>query len=208
MAAANSTDSPIHSYGPDGRALYERVCAGCGDVSIVKKRYLALTCHSCVMREKRNRLSPGSVQVQRGDEKVTLYERICRGCGAASLSAKKDVDRQCRQCALKARATHGLAPRGAMHPLYRIIKSAQSRCDCPATKDYKWYGARGITVCDEWRADPAAFVAWALANGWEKGLDLDRRDNNGNYCPENCRFITHQENCRNKSNSRKRVEDA
>jgi hypothetical protein len=204
MAAANSTDTPIHSYGPDGRALYERSCAGCGEIAIVKKRYLGLQCHACVMKAKRDRMSPGSVQVDRGDEKVTLYERVCSGCGAVSLSAKKDRGRQCRQCALKARATHGLSPRGAEHPLYRVLKSAEARCDYPAAKDYKWYGARGITVCDEWRADPSAFVAWALANGWRRGLELDRRDNDGPYSPDNCRFITHQENCRNRSNSRRR----
>ena len=199
MADANSTESQIHSRGLDGRPLYERACSGCGKVSLVKKRYLGMRCHACAMQSKRD---PESVQVE--DDARAFYKRVCRGCGTVSLASKKDKDRQCRQCALKARSTHGLASRDATHPLYRIIKSAQARCDYPAAKDYKWYGARGITVCNEWRNDPSAFFDWALANGWKVGLELDRRDNDGNYSPENCRFITHQENCRNKSNSRGR----
>lgn len=204
MSDSYSTDEPrVHSHRADGRALYERVCSGCGGVSLKIKRYIGLLCHSCAMDEKRNRVSPGSIQVDGGRGKISLFERTCSGCGITTLVSKKDKHRQCRQCALKARATHGLCSNGTMHPLYNIIKSAQARCDCPATKDYKWYGARGITVCQEWRTNPAAFVSWAIANGWKIGLELDRRDNDGNYCPENCRFITHKENCRNKSNSRK-----
>lgn len=61
---------------------------------------------------------------------------------------------------------------------------------------YKYYGKRGITVCDEWH-DAATFADWAFNNGWAKGLCLDRIDTNGDYCPENCRWTTPAENAIN-----------
>lgn len=195
------TGLQVHSYGEDGKALYERTCSGCGLKSLVKKRYLSMKCHGCAMKSKRENLSPGSVQQQRGGVKVTLYERECRGCGIKTMAAKRDRDRMCRQCALKARATHGLSSRNNPHPLYRVLKSAVSRCTHERSKDYKRYGARGISVCDEWMNNPELFVSWAMDNGYRAGLDLDRRDNDGNYSPDNCRFITHADNCRNKANT-------
>ena len=69
------------------------------------------------------------------------------------------------------------------------------RCYHPRASNFKWYGARGISVCDEWLGEPKSFFEWALNNGYEDGLEIDRIDVNGNYCPENCQFITHAENC-------------
>lgn len=196
MANAHSTTPSLYS-----------ICPDCNRQRIIHdKRRIGKRCTQCFAKEKRNKISPGSIQQLRNGVNVSLWERVCRGCGLVSFCNKRDKNNQCRQCALKARTTHGFSAKGKEHPLYRVIKSAQARCDCPATKDYKWYGARGITVCDEWKKDPASFVYWAIANGWKRGLDLDRRDNNGNYSPENCRFITHKENCQNKSNNRLKVE--
>ena len=196
----------VHSYGNDGEARYERTCSGCGQVSIVKKRYLSMTCHQCAMKDKRDRLSPGSVQVERGGKMITLYERVCSGCGLKSLAAKKDRHRMCRICALKARSTHGLAARKSTHPLYRIIKSAVYRCTNSKSKDYGRYGARGIRVCDDWANNPESFAQWAFANGYADGMELDRIDNDGDYSPLNCRFVSHAENCRNKSTNKMTVE--
>lgn len=67
----------------------------------------------------------------------------------------------------------------------------------PRCRAYKNYGARGISVCDEW-LEFEPFCEWALSNGWEKGLELDRIDNDGDYCPENCRWVTTKENSNNK----------
>ena len=67
---------------------------------------------------------------------------------------------------------------------------------------YQRYGGRGISVCDEWRASFDDFRDWALSNGYEEDLELDRIDNDGNYQPDNCHFVTHKDNNRNRRNCR------
>ncbi len=81
------------------------------------------------------------------------------------------------------------------HALYGVWCHVKSRCYSPGNKDYKDYGGRGIKVCDEWMS-PIVFIEWALPL-WKKGLEIDRRDNDGDYNPENCHFITHKENVHN-----------
>lgn len=67
----------------------------------------------------------------------------------------------------------------------------------PKNKRYHRYGGRGIKVCDEWRKF-IPFYEWCIKNGLADGLHLDRIDNDGNYCPQNCRFVTPKENANNK----------
>lgn len=75
------------------------------------------------------------------------------------------------------------------------------RCHNPKDKGYKNYGARGITVCEEWRNNKESFFKWALENGYDFGLQIDRINPNGNYEPLNCRFITSRENNNNRRNN-------
>lgn len=84
------------------------------------------------------------------------------------------------------------------HPLYRIFIGIKQRCCNPNNKDYKNYGARGISVCQEWLDDSSIFIKWALDNGWKIGLHTDRINNDGNYEPNNCQFITNAQNQRNR----------
>jgi hypothetical protein len=86
--------------------------------------------------------------------------------------------------------------RYSKHPLYPIWKEIRYRCYNPNHKDYKYYGGRDIKVCDEWM-NPKTFIEWCLKKGWRKGLEIDRRDNDGDYCPKNCRFIIHEKNIHN-----------
>jgi len=81
--------------------------------------------------------------------------------------------------------------------LYDVWCSMKSRCLNPKNKAYKYYGGKGIKICKEWKNNYMMFKNWALANGYKEGLTIDRIDNDGNYCPENCQWLTKSENSRN-----------
>ena len=85
--------------------------------------------------------------------------------------------------------------------LFLVWQSMKNRCYNDKTESYKNYGARGITVCDEWRNSSTAFIQWAVLNGYKEGLQLDRIDNDGNYEPSNCQWSTPQYNSSHKRNS-------
>ena len=83
--------------------------------------------------------------------------------------------------------------------LYNVWCAMKERCYNPRNKSYERYGARGISVCEEWRKDFSVFAEWAESHGYEYGLTIDRIDGNGNYCPENCRWVTPAQQNRNYS---------
>lgn len=85
--------------------------------------------------------------------------------------------------------------------LYGVWTTMMHRCYDDKRSRYKDYGGRGIRVCEEWH-DPNAFIDWAEANGWGIGLQLDRKENNADYSPENCRFTTPKANNRNRRNTK------
>lgn len=83
--------------------------------------------------------------------------------------------------------------------LHDILRSMKARCYNPKNNRYYRYGARGIKICDEWLKDPELFCIWALSNGFEENLTIDRIDVNSDYCPQNCRWITKREQSLNTS---------
>ena len=91
--------------------------------------------------------------------------------------------------------THGLRK----HRLYRIWSNIKTRCYNVNDPHYERWGAKGITVCDEWRNDFKAFYDWSMTNGYSDELTIDRINTNGNYEPTNCRWVTLAENNRNKN---------
>lgn len=85
--------------------------------------------------------------------------------------------------------------------LYRIYSGMKNRCNNPSAQAYSDYGGRGIKVCDEWNDSFIPFNEWAIANGYSDELSLDRINNDGNYEPNNCRWVDMHEQATNRRNT-------
>ena len=81
--------------------------------------------------------------------------------------------------------------------LSKIFHNMKSRCYNHKINGYAYYGGKGVVICDEWLNNVFDFIKWALDNGYQLGLSIDRIDPNKNYFPENCRWVTKSENSRN-----------
>lgn len=86
--------------------------------------------------------------------------------------------------------------------LHGVWFGIKSRCYNKNNQAYKNYGGRGIAVCNEWKDDFQAFYDWSMMNGYKEGLQIDRINNNGNYEPNNCRWVTNKVNCNNRRSNR------
>ena len=102
-----------------------------------------------------------------------------------------------KENASKASKTHG----GTKTRLYNLYKGMKQRCTNLNSPAYKYYGGRGIVICDEWLNDFQKFKDWCLNNQYSDEKSIDRIDPNGNYCPENCRWVSFEKQQNNKLNS-------
>lgn len=98
--------------------------------------------------------------------------------------------------------TKGINHRMSNHPLYGVWYDMNFRCSHLNGKN-RTYIDKNIKVCDDWRRTPIEFIKWAENNGYSDGLQLDRIDNDGDYEPKNCRFVSNRENTLNKNSLRR-----
>ncbi|MGI6068917.1 MAG: AP2 domain-containing protein [Blautia sp.] len=118
---------------------------------------------------------------------------IVRGCNLRNGKSKSCGCLQPESVA-KANSTHG----DTGSRLYRIWKGIKSRCYISSSSNFEHYGGRGIQVCEEWKNSFEAFKTWALLNGYTDKLSIDRIDSDGDYKPENCRWVTNEIQARNR----------
>lgn len=116
-----------------------------------------------------------------------FWNCLCR-CGNTKILYTREITRRVpSHCGCKYKRSY-------THLLYKTWRNIKSRCLNKNVRSYKQYGAKGITICDEWMNDPESFISWSFSVGWQEGLVIDRIDNKKNYEPSNCRFITAEEN--------------
>lgn len=107
-----------------------------------------------------------------------------------------------KETSVSCNTTHGLR----YTRIHNIWSKMKDRCNNARCVEYELYGARGITYCPEWETF-LPFYNWAMENGYREDLTIDRIDVNGNYCPENCRWITLEEQQKNRRTTRWYTED-
>lgn len=139
--------------------------------------------------------------------KVTPIQKRCKSCGEVKSSDHFYADKtrtdglrgKCIKCYLESSVQFRKSKRNEpRHRIRSVWRGMINRCYNQNEPSYERYGARGIRACKQWVDDFGSFFKWSMTNGWQDGLELDRIDNDGPYCPENCRYVTRAVNQRNK----------
>lgn len=122
-----------------------------------------------------------------GNERELIPSRlfVVKSCGCLSDEHKRNFG--------KCNKTHGMTKTR----LYHIWSGVKDRCKNSNANAYSEYGGRGIKICEEWENDFLEFEKWALGNGYNEKLSLDRINTNGDYEPSNCRWATPKQQARN-----------
>lgn len=129
----------------------------------------------------------------------SIYHVAC-DCGTKKLvKAHSLKNGQSVSCGCYAKEVQNKRANPTKQLLLNIFKAMHRRCNNPKHESYHRYGGRGISVCKEWK-DRHVFIDFALKNGWKHGLQMDRTNNDGNYEPNNVRFVTRSVNVKNSTN--------
>lgn len=151
-------------------------------IDMIGKKFGKLT----VIKEYKRRTKNGHI----------IYKCKC-DCGKYTNVVGSNLRRKnTRSCGCLQKITH-IKHGKYKTRLYKIFERMKARCYNKNVKEFKWYGKRGIKICDEWLSDFMAFYNWSMSNGYNDTLTIDRINVDGNYEPSNCRWITQQEQLNN-----------
>ena len=120
-----------------------------------------------------------------------IYKGVCQECGFERIARYSDLKRTTI-------CTHNYT-NWSNKRIGKIFRDMKRRCYEKDNDSYRWYGAKNIRIYDEWLNNPKTFEIWALNNGYSDELTIDRKDEDLDYCPENCRWVSHTYNSKYKS---------
>lgn len=133
-----------------------------------------------------------------GEEKIIAGRNLCSGNTKSCGCLKRELDKQRKvyrrgEVRLFGKDNPNYKHGSSHTRLYHIWGGMKQRCTNPKATEFSAYGGRGITVCNEWLHDFAAFQEWALSHGYRDDLTIDRIDNDKGYRPDNCRWATKEQ---------------
>lgn len=132
-----------------------------------------------------------------------LYKGICVECGTERVARLNDL-KATINCGHKRLGSKNTSKQIKWNNerLSNIFTGIKRRCYNEKCREYRWYGQKGIKICDEWLNNPKLFEDWAINSGYTDNLTINRLDEDKDYCHENCEWVTNEDNARYKSTTR------
>ncbi len=140
---------------------------------------------------------------EKSNDRHKLYRIKCEVCGWETAIQSRHICRLSQKCNHINSAGQYIANNKKINwqnsRIKNIYQGLIQRCYNQKDESYRWYGAKGIKVCEEWINNPASFESWALKNGYKDNLTIDRINSDKDYCPDNCRWVSMVDNSKYKS---------